>query len=201
MKIYSSEVLKVKLNRRKTMGKVFHAVLWVLLALAVLCFGSGIYKKLILKSKSVDLFGYTPFIVASGSMRPSLQVNDIVMVRRVSESKISTGDIIAFIAEDGSVVTHRVARIAAKDGKNYYITRGDANNANDIESVCYENVIGRYSFKLPGGGYFVAAVVSPTGIAFFAILVILICFISICKSSRQAARHSLREKYKKQDVI
>ena len=201
MKIYSAEAIKRKLQRRKTGKKILYAILWVLVVFAVICAGTVLVQKFILKRKYVGLFGCASFIVSSGSMQPSLQVNDIVVVKKVSGDHLSQGDIISFFDKSGNVVTHRVAEVVMRDGGSYCVTKGDANNANDVDPVSFEDIIGRYRFKISGGGYIVAAVTSPVGIVFFILLVILICLIVYRKGRRKAARHSVRERYKKQHVV
>lgn len=201
MKIYSTDMIKNKLRRRKKIEKAVCVALCVLAAFAVICAGTAFCRKFVFGNKSGGLFGYTPFIVLSGSMRPSLEVQDIVVVKNVSEDKISTGDVITFFDKDGSIVTHRVAEISEKDGKKYYVTKGDANNVADADSIAYEDIIGRYSFTIPKGGRVVAALTSPAAIVVFVLLCISICMVVIFVSRRKAARHSVRENYKKQYVV
>lgn len=200
MKLYSSETLKGKLARREKLGKVLGACFWVVAALAAACVCTVLVQKFVLKKRNVDLFGYTPFIISSGSMQPSLRVYDIVVVKKISENEISVGDIITFFDADGAIVTHRVAAILSEDGKTYYTTKGDANNVVDPEPTVYENIIGRYGFAIAGGGRFVVAVTSPAGISVFVLLFVSIGLLLIRNGNRKTARHSIREKYKQQAV-
>lgn len=195
MRIYSDEIIKIKLTRRNTVRKVIYAFLWTLIAFALICVCIAFFQKYILKRKTVDFFGYTSFIVSSGSMQPSLNVYDIIVVKKVDENKITIGDIITFYDKDGYIITHRVAEIYSNDGTKYYITKGDANNVNDIHPITYGNIIGRYSFRAPKAGRIIAAITSPTGIILYILLFILIGSIIIRKNNRKTARHSIREKY------
>lgn len=170
--------------------------LWIVSVFAVICAGIVFFQKLICKRKSVNVFGYTSFIISSGSMQPRLQVNDIIVVKKVREGEISAGDIITFFDKNGDIITHRVAEISVKDGKTYYKTKGDANTVNDPDWLPYENIIGRCSFTIPGGGRIVAAVTSAAGITVFVLLLFLMGLHIIRKSNRKATRHSIREKYK-----
>lgn len=197
---YDNETLKVKIKRRKTVGKIVYAALGLLIAFVMVCVGIAFCQKVIAKKKYVNLFGYSSFAVISGSMQPSIDVYDIIVVKKVAQSKLSAGDIIAFFDGGGNVITHRIAGISESDGKIRYITKGDANNANDTESIPYENVIGKYSFKIPGGVRVFAAITSPLGIVLIILLFGFIGFSIIRKSNKKSARHSVREKYKKQSV-
>ena len=58
-------------------------------------------------------------------------------------------DVIAFTAANGTVVIHRVMGI--QDGG--FITRGDANNADDPAVVKASQVIGTCAFNIPIIGY------------------------------------------------
>lgn len=200
MKIYDNETLKVKIKRKKTVGKVICLCLWILIAFVFVCICIAFAQRVIAKKKYVNLFGCSSFAVMSGSMQPDINVYDIIVVKKVAKSKLSTGDIIAFFDGDGNIVTHRIAEISKTDGDIFYTTKGDANNANDAEPIPYKNVIGKYSFKIPGGVHVFAAITSPWGIAVIIILLVFIGFLIIRRNNRKAARHSIREKYKKQNA-
>ena len=78
----------------------------------------------VLHKDYVNIFGYTYFVVVSGSMSGSIEVNDIVIVDVTKNVKID--DIIAY-KSDKSIVTHRL--VQKSDGK--YITKGDASDTYD----------------------------------------------------------------------
>jgi signal peptidase len=73
--------------------------------------------------------------VQTGSMVPTIKINDYIMTYKSKEYK--KGDIVTFKFED-SLVTHRIMN---KQG-NKIITRGDANNINDDETDI-SNVVGK----------------------------------------------------------
>ncbi len=115
--------------------------------------------------KEPSLFGYKLYIVESGSMTPALKINSIIVVKKTSPEKIKVGDIITFnTSVDGSRVSHRVADIG-KD-KEYFITRGDANNVEDPKPVTKENIIGKVSFSIPYVGYIFTLLRGTKGMVF-----------------------------------
>ena len=59
----------------------------------------------ILHRDYVNIFGYTYFVVVSGSMSGEIEVNDIVIVDITKKVKVD--DIVAF-KSDKSIVTHRL---------------------------------------------------------------------------------------------
>jgi signal peptidase len=116
------------------------ALFYMLLAGAVLAaFALGSSSRLRV------MFGYTAFIVISGSMRPEIPLNSLVAVRVADPGSIEAGDDIAFIREDGRVITHRVIGIAEDynaSGMRGFTTKGLANPEPDREIVYADNVIG-----------------------------------------------------------
>ena len=92
------------------------------------------------------LLGYEAYNVVSGSMEPTLPVGSVIYVEAVDPQSANTGDIIAFY-NNGTVVTHRVV-------ENHYfydeiVTKGDANDKEDINPVKYNQFIGRVKYHFP----------------------------------------------------
>ena len=76
------------------------------------------------KNKPTPLFGYYFFTVMSGSMQPTLNVDDNIIVKKADNYKI--GDIVTY--KDGTkYITHRIVDI----NNNEITTRGDANTIDD----------------------------------------------------------------------
>ena len=121
----------------------------------------------VLKKDYVNVFGYTYFVVASGSMSGTIEVDDIIFVKITKDVK--NDDVITFKSDDGDIITHRL--IGMKDGK--YITKGDVNNVTD-EAVSEKQIIGK-----------VTLIVSPSfilkSIAIFLIVFILLALVNFDK--------------------
>ena len=105
-----------------------------------------------------SLLGYEAFNVESGSMEPALPVGSVIYVEHIEPEKAQTGDIIVFF-NDGAVITHRVV-------ENHYffdeiITKGDANEINDINPVKYKDVIGRVKYHIPYLGNYLMIYSNP----------------------------------------
>ena len=71
-----------------------------------------------------ELFGYSVFTVATGSMEPAIKQNDVIIVKK--ENEYNVDDITTFIS-DNAFVTHRIISIKGHE----IVTKGDANNAKD----------------------------------------------------------------------
>ncbi len=101
---------------------------------------------------SIGLFPFHPALVGSGSMRPAMDVGDVVIIVKTSADAVEEGDIIQF--RQGSItVMHRVVEIQEVDGATIFITQGDANNAPDSGPVIPENVVGKAIFTVPKIGW------------------------------------------------
>lgn len=99
--------------------------------------------------------GVESFVVLSGSMEPALSPGDLVIVRPGS---YGPGDVVSF--ERGSaVVTHRLVEQTA-DG---WITRGDANDADDPRPVPTDRIVGEVVLSIPLYGRLVRFVGTPVG--------------------------------------
>lgn len=103
------------------------------------------------------VLGYQVYHVISGSMQPDIPINSVVYVEKKEAAQIQKGDIIAFysVSDSGAIITHRVVKNQVVSGQ--FVTKGDANNKEDIAPVPYEYVIGKVVLSIPLlGGVFSA---------------------------------------------
>ena len=129
---------------------------------------------LLLPSVISRFIGFEIYNVTSESMAPVLPMGSIVLVRPVEWEDISAGDIVAFDS-NGAVVTHRVVR--RTEYNMSLITKGDANEEEDINSAPYTSVIGRVERSVPYLGGIMSAVATPLGkIYLFAFLLCGVLF-------------------------
>ena len=63
-----------------------------------------------------DFFGYKTFSIITGSMEPTINVNDIVIVKKAGINSIQKNDIIILRIEN-ETITHRIINITNKDGR------------------------------------------------------------------------------------
>ena len=88
-----------------------------------------------------SIFGYRVYRIATGSMKPYLNINDVVIVKKYNQYKV--GDVITY-KDDNHFITHRIVKI----NKNKITTKGDANNTVD-ESFSKSKIQGRVMCKVP----------------------------------------------------
>lgn len=201
MKIYSTEMIKKKKEKQKKIKKILKCIFYPIAIFIVICAMDIVYQKIVKKEDNVNLFGFRPYIVLSGSMEPNLQVGDLVVSKQVNEQQVEIGDIITFEDENGSTITHRVVDIIIKDGEKLYQTKGDNNNAKDTGLISIKNIKGKYTFKINKFGRIISQIITPTGVV-LVLLVITIWYMNTSKKNdRKIARHVIRERYKKQNIV
>lgn len=124
--------------------------------LAGLILGLSLYRwnaETLTGNKMPMPFGVGASVVLSGSMEPTLHVNDLVLVRRTRQVK--PGDVVVY--QSGSMlVIHRVVSVTEET----IVTQGDANNVSD-EPITPEDVKGVMVLAIPGIGAVVLALKKP----------------------------------------
>ncbi len=103
-----------------------------------------------------NLFPWWIAIVGSGSMTPTINVGDAIIVDKIAKkemSKLKVGDILVFKVGK-SMYTHRIINIDVKNDEYYISTKGDRKgNVVDDWIVKSNDVIGVVKFKIPYVGY------------------------------------------------
>ena len=98
---------------------------------------------------SFGYLGVKPTVVYSGSMSPTLQVGDIVIIDKVEPEEIKEGDIIQYLSYDNvTIIVHRVVEIQQGE-KTFYITKGDANDKPDSDLIAENRILGKSIFTIP----------------------------------------------------
>jgi len=110
------------------------------------------------------ILGWSPMVVTSGSMQPSIRAGDVVLVEEV-DHLVGAGTVIAF-DDGGGPVIHRVVAVSS-DGA--YTTKGDANSANDSTLVSADRTIGQGRLLVPYIG-----LAKVTGWAWWIALLVLV---------------------------
>lgn len=92
---------------------------------------------------------WKPVAIRSGSMAPALQVGDVILTRPVDEP-LGAGDIVTFsLPGQSSTQSHRVV---GRNPDGTYVTRGDANPADDSTPVPAASVESRAVLIVPWVG-------------------------------------------------
>ncbi|MEY8380354.1 signal peptidase I [Ileibacterium valens] len=121
------------------------------------------------------LFGFKTFAIVSGSMEPTYPVGSLVFTKAEDPQDYEVGDPITFMADEDTVVTHRIVGVEPDEEDSSIIrfqTKGDANEAVDGALVDYRNVVGKVLFHLPMLGYLSYYIAQPPGL-YIAIIVLV----------------------------
>jgi len=154
-----------------------------LVMLVLLCIYTFVVTD-IMKKDYVNVFGYSYFVVATGSMSGTIEVDDIIFVKITKDVKVN--DVVTFKNKDGDIITHRLIKL---DGARY-ITKGDVNNASD-EAISKDQIIGRVSF-----------VVSPSFILkCIAIFLIIFIFLALVNFDNIIKKFIIGDSNNKEPVL
>lgn len=160
----STETKKSK-NIFGIIGKIF---LWLIVILCI-----AILTRVFI-FKKYDVFGYRFYLIMSGSMEPTINVNDGVITKDTKDLK--EGDIIAF--SEGNITTvHRIIKVYTEDGNKMYRTKGDNNNVADNGLVKQNKVKGVVVCRIPKIGKAVRFLQKNIIILVFAIAILIIAIL------------------------
>lgn len=154
------------------MTKVISFILNTLLTIITIVIIIGayyMYQVKIQKKDYANLFGYSLFEVATGSMSPTIEVGDVVITKLTKE--VNANDIIVYM--DGKdIITHRLIE---KNGDEI-ITRGDANNSED-KPIEEKMIIGEVVKIIPQLGTWQQILSSPEVLVLIVILILILSVI------------------------
>jgi signal peptidase I len=102
------------------------------------------------------LFG--TYLIVSPSMVPTINVNDVIIIKRFDGDQYDVGDIITFVSNDinykGLLVTHRIVhKESVGNNESIYTTKGDNNLLEDSAIVNTSSICGKVLFRIPKVGY------------------------------------------------
>ncbi len=136
-----------KMKAVKIIGKTLKAILTIVLLVIFVFVVAQRFSK-----GKINMFGYQAYTVVTGSMRPEIEVGDIIVIDKVDPGSLEIGDVVTYEGEKGDlkglVLTHRIIekRKDEKDQKYYFTTKGDANEAIDPE-ISQDSIRGKVIYK------------------------------------------------------
>ncbi|MDU7955848.1 MAG: signal peptidase I [Clostridium perfringens] len=94
--------------------------------------------------------GYRVYDILTGSMSPTIDPGNLVVVKEISPNDVKTNDVITFKSDiTNNVTTHRVIKIINDNGEIKFITKGDANNTQDPIPLNNRLLVGKVIFQIP----------------------------------------------------
>ena len=175
----------------KIVKKIFKIITDILTSLVFLILILIIFAKVKMMFTGRDyfeLFGYSIFSVATGSMEPAIKQNDVILIKRKKSYDIN--DIVTFKGEN-AYITHR---IISKRGTTI-VTKGDANNTKDA-TIEESDIIGKVVKTFSKAGVWQKVFTSPKIIIMIFITLILFDFAFSYKGIRNKQNIKLVNKIK-----
>ncbi|MCC3378215.1 signal peptidase I SipW [Paenibacillus farraposensis] len=132
-----------------------NALTFLMVAAFITVAGSVVMSKM--SGSEPNFYGYQLKTVLSGSMEPSILTGSIVAIKPGGDmTRFTAGDVITFRAGEKKLITHRIIEVTRNKltGQLLYRTKGDNNDAADLEPVDPANITGVYTgFTVPYAGY------------------------------------------------
>ncbi|AIQ72127.1 signal peptidase I [Paenibacillus sp. FSL R7-0163] len=150
--------MRIKKIINNTLSSLMLVIFILLVAAVVLSKASG---------GEPAFFGYEIKTVLSGSMEPGIQTGSIVALKPGGDmNRFKPGDVITFRNEDNLLITHRIVEATVNNatGEAVYRTKGDNNDAPDMNPTSSANVVAQYTgVTVPYVGYAMNFAVSKAG--------------------------------------
>ncbi len=137
-------------RNKKILNTLLSALWWAFLAVLVLLMVQIIGAKA--EGRVPKIFGYSVMQIITGSMEDTIPTGSYILVKEIPADEVKKDDIISFYSDDikiyGMPNTHRVVDIKETEEGLEFVTRGDANSANDRVSAKSDKLIGVYVANL-----------------------------------------------------
>jgi signal peptidase len=139
---------------------------------------------------------YPALAVASGSMLPTLNVGDLIIVQGASPEEINaapmTGDIIVFKKSNNELVVHRAIERINSAGGYLFTTKGDNNTSPDPEKINGSEIVGRVVIRIPWIGNFALLLHSQQNVYLFMffILILIVIFLFFPSETSEEKKES-----------
>ncbi|MCF8010658.1 MAG: signal peptidase I [Clostridiales bacterium] len=183
------------MNFLKTIKWLFNIILIMVFTTVSMVFINGWLEK--------DNPRYVPGIgcykvvsVLSDSMKPVMYAGDAIIVDRSKLTNLQKGDIITYWRANNarSLMTHRIVDTGKRNGEEVFYTRGDANDVVDGDPVSRDNIVGKYGFCIPYGGYCIGFLHTKAG---FLLLIMFPVLLALGLEARKIYRESRAGWFKK----
>ena len=198
----TNELCKIPISIKiiKIIYKIIRIIFKTILAITLVSVVILATQTLINKDKIPSIMGVEVLQVVSESMKGTLNINDVIIAKKVEVKSLNVGDIIVF-KKDGAVITHRITNIVKRYDKLEFETKGDANNTPDKGTVKEENIEGKYICTIKYIGNILKFIKTPIGLTLVVTIPIITMLFVIMKERRATELKAIRrEKRLKYDI-
>lgn len=165
-----------KILNNKVINFVFAAIEWIICIVLIMLIILTAFQRF---SNQGSFFGYRIYTVISGSMVPTYNIGDTLLIKETDASEIIVGDVVTYLGDsagvDGMVVTHQVVDIETSENSEYlFHTKGIANKIED-PIVSEEQLLGKVVYRF----YFLSLLgkITTSKISLLFFIVVPIAFL------------------------
>ena len=185
---YDVEKISHKIKNKRMTKKFFK---YIILNVLIMLF---IINLILSFEENTHIFGIYMFNIVSGSMEPTLGINDVVVVQRCKPSELQEGDIITF-QQDGRTISHRILGITEERGTIKFETKGDNNEIADPDLVETGQVYGQVLFRIKKIGKAINYIQNARGFINIAIFAVIVYILVSLRDKQKNSRKMKRKKY------
>lgn len=195
---YEADVISKNIERKQKIKRFFLIILYIILIPTILFSLFLIILELGNSGELPSSLNIEMYTIISESMKPRLNVNDIIFVKKgYTNDEFKKGNIITYKKENGELITHRIEEVVSSDLKNAYITKGDNNETVDDEIVTYDMIVGKVIYTMPRFGLFMKYLKNKAFFITCVLVLILIMIYDKKQKQKKIERKIIREKHEK----
>lgn len=182
------------IKKRKSISNRIKKIVFIFITIMIYNI-TLLYISYIDKFETPNFYIYSAYLISTSSMEPTLNEEDIIIIKKCKEEELEKGDIITYKIDDGNIITHRIIDILDEEdcGEKQYVTKGDNNNIEDSEHILFSEIEGKMIIKIPKLG----KVLNVLKDGIVIILVILIALIIYLNRLDMKEKSEMRREKKK----
>lgn len=170
-KVGNAEAIESKESQKKSQKSLPQRITgWIAIVICLLLLPILIANLVIIVKGSLNpdeiptVMGYAPMAVVTNSMNTgepdAIRAGDMVITKQANPDTLEVGDVIMF-KNNQTAVIHRIVGYNAET--DTFVTKGDANDTEDLDPVEKKNIIGKFMQRVPKVGDFILFSRTPLG--------------------------------------
>ena len=185
---YDIEKISNKIKNKRMTKKIFK---YIILNILIILF---IINLILSFEENAHILGIYMFNIVSESMEPTLEINDVVVVKMCEATQLQKGDIITF-QQDGRIISHRILDITKDKKIIKFRTKGDNNEIPDSDLVPESQVYGKVVFSIKKIGNIISYIQNIRGLINIVFFVIIVYILVSLRDKQKNTRKMKRKKY------
>lgn len=185
---YDIEKISNKIRNKRVTKKIFK---YIILIVLLILFAINLILSF---EENTHILGIYMFNIVSESMEPTLEKNDVVIVKKCKPTELREGDIVTF-SQDGRVVSHRIINMTRENGSVILTTKGDNNKIPDPDPIEEHQVYGKVLYRIKKIGKIISYIQNARGFINIAIFAIIVYILVSLRDKQKNTRKMKRKKY------